>query len=330
MKYNSEFLKENGSLNYSVYAEFFADNIQRVEIIDNIKIAEGLSYDEFLEGWNKDIKNNVEKINRFLGFSEPDKDTQKRIMMLTTHQKVLFENEIGIDYSNLFFLCLFIKEIVTNGYVALLKPSAKDMLSMIGDIGKICITNADGTKIETGYNKFISPIKDCLNNITDVDSNTYEVERLIKATEVTNKEFFQVQFVYYISRFMNEYFTKAHRKTNCDLSSEEQEIILIIMDYLDLTPVKVTKGRLRQLLQYTNPFNKKNKDGKVKEVFGSSYIEGFGWLPIGFVKYEDWKGKRLNLIDNGINYKFKLSQLEIGDTIVFTKATELPKMQKNC
>ncbi len=251
-------------------------------------------------------------------------------MTLTPHQEVLFENGIGIDYSNLFFLCLFIKEIVTNGYVALLKPSAKDMLSMIGDIGKICITNADGTKIETGYNKFISPIKDCLNHITDVDSNTYEVDRLVKATEVTNKEFFQVQFVYYISRFMNEYFTKAHRKTNCDLSFEEQEIILIIMDYLGLTPVIVTKGRLRQLLQYTNPFNKMNKEGKIIEVFGNSYVEGIGWLPIGFVKYEDWKGKRLDLIGKGDNYKFKLSQLEIGDTIVFTKATELPKMKKNC
>lgn len=159
-----------------------------------------------------------------------------------------------------------------------------------------------------------------------MDSNTYEVERLVKATEVTNKEFFQVQFVYYISRFMNEYFTKAHRKSNCDLSSEEQEIILIIMDYLDLTPAIVTKGRLRQLLQYTNPFNKKNKEGKIKEVFGNSYVEGMGWLPIGFVKYEDWKGKRLDLINKSNNYKFKLSQLEIGDTIVFTKASELPKL----
>ncbi len=326
MKYNSKFLKEDGSLNYSVYAEYFADNIQRVETIDNIKIAEGFSYDEFLENWNKDIKNNVEKINRFLGLSEPDEDTQKRIMMLTTHQERLFELGIEIDYSNLFFLCLFIKEITTNGYVALLKPSAKDMLSMIGDIGKICITNADGTKIETGYNKFISPIRDCLTQITDVDSNTYEVEKFVKATEVTNKEFFQVQFVYYISRFMNEYFTKAHRKTNCDLSSDEQEIILIIMDYLGLTPVIVTKGRLRQLLQYTNPFNKMNKEGKIIEVFGNSYVEGIGWLPIGFVKYEDWKGKRLDLIGKGDNYKFKLSQLEVGDTIVFTKATEPPKM----
>lgn len=326
MKYNSEFLKEDGSLNYSVYAEYFADNIQRVEIIDNMRIAEGVSYDEFLENWNKDIKNNVEKINRFLGLSETHEETKMRVKMLTQFQKVLFGYGIEIDYSNLFFLCLFIKEITTNGYVALLKPSAKDVLSMIGDIEKICITNADGTKIETGYNKFISPIKDCLTQITDVDSNTYEVEKFVKATEVTNKEFFQVQFVYYISRFMNEYFTKAQRNTVCDLCSEEQNIILIMMNYLGLTPKEVSKGRLRQLLQLTNPFNKKNKEGKVKEVFGNSYVEGMGWLPIGFVKYEDWKGKRLDLIGKGDDYKFKLSQLEIGDTVVFTKATELPKM----
>lgn len=326
MKYNSDFLKEDGSLDYSIYAEFFADNIQRVEIIDNMKIAEGLSYDEFLEDWNKDLNNYVEIINRFLGLPEPDEDAQKRIMKLTTHQEVLFELGIDIDYSNLLFLCLFIREIITNGYVALLKPSVKETLNMIENIQKICFTCADGTIIETGYNKFISPIKDCLNQITDADPNTYEVEKLVKATEVTNKEFFQVQFVYYISRFLNEYFTKAHRKTNCDLSSEEQEIILIIMDYLDLTPVIVSKGRLRQLLQLTNPFNKEGKENKVKEVFSSSYIEGTGWLPIGFVKYEDWNGKKLNLIDKDGAYKLKLSQLEIGDTIVFTKASELPKL----
>lgn len=326
MKYNSDFLKEDGSLDYSIYAEFFADNIQRVEIIDNMKIAEGLSYDDFLEDWNKDIKNNVEKINKFLGLSETHEETKMRVKMLTQFQKVLFEYGIDIDYSNLFFLCLFIREIITNGYVALLKPSVKDTLNMIGNIQKICFTNADGTIIETGYNKIISSIKDCLNQITDADPNTYEVEKLVKATEVTNKEFFQVQFVYYISRFLNEYFTKAHRKTNCDLSSEEQEIILIIMDYLDLTPVIVSKGRLRQLLQLTNPFNKEGKEEKVKEVFSSSYIQDTGWLPIGFVKYEDWNGKKLNLIDKDGTYKLKLSQLEIGDTIVFTKASEFPKL----
>lgn len=139
MKYNSDFLKEDGSLDYSIYAEFFADNIQRVEVIDNLKIAEGLSYDEFLEDWNKDINNNVEIINRFLGLSETHEETKMRVKMLTQYKQVLSGYGIDIDYSNLFFLCLFIREIVTNGYVALLKPSAKDMLSMIGDIGKICI-----------------------------------------------------------------------------------------------------------------------------------------------------------------------------------------------
>ena len=326
MKYNSEFLKEDGSLDYSIYAEFFADNIQRVEIIDNMKIAEGLSYDEFLEDWNKDIKNNVEKINRFLGLSETHEETKMRVKMLTQFQKVLFGYGIDIDYSNLFFLCLFIREIITNGYVALLKPSVKDTLKIIGNVQKICFTNTDGTIIETGYNKFISSIKDCLNQITDADSHTYEVEKLIKATEVTNKEFFQARFVYYVARFMNEYFTKAQRNTVCDLCSEEQDIILIMMNYLGLTPKEVSKGRLRQLLQLTNPFNKAGKEEKIKEVFSSSYIRGMGWLPIGFVKYEDWKGKRLDLIDKSNNYKYKLTQLEIGDTIVFTKASELPKL----
>lgn len=326
MKNNNAFLKEDGSLDYSVYAEYFADNIQRVETIGDTKIAEGISYDEFLLEWNKDIINNVEIINRFLGVLEPDDEAFNRSKLLTTFQNYLFEIGIEIDYANFFFLCLFIKEIVTNGYVALLKPSEKDLLSMIGDIRKICITNANGTIIETGNHKFISSIKDCLSQIKDACPSTYEVERLVKATEVTNKEFFQARFVYYVARFMNEYFTKAKRNTVCDLSSEEQDIILLIMTYLGLAPKGVTKGRLRQLLQLTNPFNKDGKEDKVKEVLSNSFIQGTGWLPIGFVKYEDWKGKRLNLIDKDGTYKLKLSQLKTGDSIVFTKASKLPKL----
>ena len=80
MKYNKEFVKD-GILDYTNYAEFFADNIQYAEEYDEgKKVYEGLSYDDFLVSWNKDIEKNVNEIVEFLRIKEHDEEGEKRLL----------------------------------------------------------------------------------------------------------------------------------------------------------------------------------------------------------------------------------------------------------
>ena len=312
MLYNSDFLKEDGCLDYSVYAEFFADNIQYAEETDYGKIYEGLSYDDFLISWNKGIEENVREMAKFLCiYNKQDKQEQKRLKELNEFQEKLSGIGINIDFANLYFLCYFIMRVIKTGYIALLKPTPKETLEMIKDFTRVTFTNVDGSKVETDYSTILNPIKETLSQVTNVDNSTYEVEKLVKLDKISNEEIFQAKFVNYLSRFLKEYFTEANRRRNSYIITIEQQLVMYMLTYFGMGNSGISLNRYRQLLMYAK---------NIKERFSYSYIEGHGLLPISFVKYENWKGKRLSYIKkSNIPYKSKLYIPKIGETIVFTK-----------
>lgn len=329
MKCNSEYLKEDGRLDYSVYAEYFADNIQPYNE-NGEEVLSAMSYDRFLEDWNNNLGKNLNEMSSFLVGNPNDDNKEKMCTKLEACDKELSKKGIDIDYPNLYFLCRYIISLDKGWYLALLKPTTKQTLDMIDDIEKVSFTNKDGNIVETSLNSIISPIKETLANI-EADSSTYEVEKIVRVQEYSNPELFQANFVYLLSRFLREFFPNAIRKTNSYISNPEKELVLVMLSYFGLAPKEgLTLERYRQLLMFA-------KD--IVEEFGFFEMDGIGLVPISFVKYEDWKDLKLSyivkspkeVVKDGIktkrtkeeritaDYKKVLTQLEIGDTIVFTR-----------
>ena len=329
MKCNSEYLKEDGRLDYSVYAEYFADNIQPYNE-NGEEVLSAMSYDRFLEDWNNNLGKNLNEMSGFLVGNPNDDNKEKMCTKLEACDKELSKKGIDIDYPNLYFLCRYIISLDKGWYLALLKPTTKQTLDMIDDIEKVSFTNKDGNIVETSLNSIISPIKETLANI-EADSSTYEVEKIVRVQEYSNPELFQANFVYLLSRFLREFFPNAIRKTNSYISNPEKELVLVMLSYFGLAPKEgLTLERYRQLRMFA-------KD--IVEEFGFFEMDGIGLVPISFVKYEDWKDLKLSyivkspkeVVKDGIktkrtkeeritaDYKKVLTQLEIGDTIVFTK-----------
>lgn len=329
MKCNSEYLKEDGSLDYSVYAEYFADNIQPFNEKGE-EVLSSISYDRFLEDWNKNLDKNLNEMSSFLVGKPNDDNREKMRTKLEACDKELSKNGIDIDYPNLFFLCRYIIALDKDWYLALLKPTTKQTIEMIGDIEKVSFTNKDGNVVETSLSSIISPIKETLANI-EADSSTYEVDKIVRVQEYSNPELFQANFVYLLSRFLREFFPNARRKTNSYISNPEKELVLVMLSYFGLAPKEgLTLERYRQLRMFA-------KD--IVEEFGFFEMDGIGLVPISFVKYEDWKDQKLSyivkspkeVVKDGIktkrtkedrvaaDYKKVLTRLEIGDTIIFTK-----------
>ena len=77
MKCNSEYLKEDGSLDYSVYAEYFADNIQPFNEKGE-EVLSSISYDRFLEDWNKNLDKNLNEMSSFL-VGKPNDDNREKM-----------------------------------------------------------------------------------------------------------------------------------------------------------------------------------------------------------------------------------------------------------
>ena len=114
------FNKELGINEYdiTVYASFFADNIQlHLQYDDKGNwVYDGLSYDEFAIRWDNDPDRFCNALQKMLADEELGK-LQDEI-----------EEEVGIriDYFNFYPLCAFVDALVRERYFVLLKPTAKD------------------------------------------------------------------------------------------------------------------------------------------------------------------------------------------------------------
>ena len=322
MEIITDFINEHGLYDYGNYAEFFADHILHWEKYKRKKLFDGLSYDQFLTRWNNDIEENLKEMACF-SFVKKESDDY-HFKRLDYFQGTLSGLGINIDYPNLFFLCKYILAIIKSGYVALLRPTPCEILSFNNDIEKVAFTYSDGSVAETDSRVILNSIIEALNKISDADDSEYEVEKLVEVSKVSNPEIFEVKFVYYLTRFLREKFPNAKRRINSRLDKEEQSLVMYLLYYFGISKTELSLYRYRQLWMYSR---------NIKERIGYSYIEkkgkkGFvGLVPISFVKFEDWKGKKLSYIEeNGIPYKMKLTQLKVGDTVVFSKVTKLPKI----
>lgn len=325
MKYNRHFLRKDGTLDYRVYAKFFADNIQYLSE-RNEEVIDTMTYNSFSVDWNNNLQNYNAMKDFILGGAN-EKGKEERLANMNKHHKALSDIGIKIDFANLYYLCQYIMKMDENWYLALLKPTTKETIEMIGNIKKISFTNTDGGIVETTLSSIIEPIKEVLANITN--NTIYEVDKIVCINEFSNPEILQANFVYFLSRFLREYFPNTTRRSNSYISDPEKYLVLEMLSYFNLAPKEgLSLSRFRQLRMFALD---------IVEHFGFFILEGYGLVPISFVKYEDWKDKKLSYIiktkkiDGEVkrtkedrittDYKKVLSQLEVGDTIIFTKSS---------
>lgn len=303
---------------YTEYAKFFAENIQHTNA-DGENVYSALRYTQFLKDWNENLDLNINELKVFL---EKCEENEKNSLTKERKkgEKTLQERGIDISYASLFFLCRYIIALNESWYLALLKPTVSQTLELINDIEKIEFINKDGSVVGTDLWGIINPIKSILKTLAE--DSTYEVEDIVSVKEWSNKEIFQADFVYCLSRFLRNFFLQADRRKNAYISESEQQLVLDMLSYFGLAPKEgLTRMRYRQLIMFA-------KD--IVESFSYFEIDGIEF-PISFVKYEDWKDGKLGYIvksdkedrskDERVetDYVKVLNQLSVGDTVYFSK-----------
>lgn len=325
---------EYENTNYTEYAKFFAENILHTNA-DGENVYSALRYTQFLKDWNENLDLNINELKVFL---EKCEENEKNSLTKERKkgEKTLQERGIYISYANLFFLCRYIIALNESWYLALLKPTVSQSLELINDIEKIEFINKDGSSVGTDLRGIINPIKSILKTLED--DSTYEVEDIVSVKEWSNKEIFQADFVYCLSRFLRNFFLQADRRKNAYISESEQQLVLDMLSYFGFAPKEgLTKMRYRQLMMYA-------KD--VVESFSYFEIDGIEF-PISFVKHEDWKDRKLSYIIKSdkedrtkeervrTNYNKVLNQLSVNDTIIFPqkvkeKLENIAKLSQKC
>lgn len=278
--------------NFTDYAVFFANEVQKKINIDGIIVWEGVTLTDFCKVWNTDAAHFKEEFDCFI----------EKLSFLKIANE-LSRIEVNIEIVRFYFLCKFIKDIATEHYFCLLKPQIKDTLKEFDNIDSITFTNKNDSHT-SGNSKLIDIIKNTIANHIDDDSTHYEVEKWVKIGDISNKIAVNSKFVYYMATFLSSYFPNAKRRANCGLVDRvEQDLIRHTLYALDMTPAVITLSRYRQLIQYYN---------KIQTTASHSIVDG-KLFPITFIKYADWHNKTIDWTTPNA----KIAPLKVGETVSF-------------
>lgn len=202
------------------YAVYFAENIQKRVDFPSVTAWDGLSLENFNNEWH--IFDNPEEINRF--------GRDKAIRNFQIEMNRLYGQKVSAFA--LYTLCCFVERIVSNKYVFLLRPSIEETLAELRDVNKIIFENSDGTKVESSYTPLINKI---IEKARELDSKSYEVEKIVKRQEVF-KDVVQAEFVWYLSEFFHHYFPIKRKGSGCIesyVTATEQRIITYFLWFFD-------------------------------------------------------------------------------------------------
>ena len=294
--------KELGINEYdiTVYASFFADNIQlHLEYDDKGSwVYDGLSYDDFAVRWDKDPDSFCNALQKMI------KDEELSKLQDEIEEKI----GIRIDYFNFYPLCSFVDAIVMELYFVLLKPTIKYIITELKEAKEIVITNSDETKVTITNSQVMESVVNAIKAKAD-EGKHYETEKMVRIDEIANNVVMQSKFTFWVATFLREYFPNAKRRSNCCIVSEpEQRLILRLLTYFNLAPdnITLTTARFRQLvICYHN----------LKMDEGYSVLPVMGLVPVTFVKYEDWHRKSMDWTKTSL----VLHPLQEGETVTIGK-----------
>lgn len=276
-----DYLATDGTFIIDKYIDYFKNNLQeKIEIDGTIYLKGASSAYAFMD--------NLTDTPEFERWAKDD--------TLDALHKRITANGMKLCPLNFFTLCQYVLSLIKEQYLGLLKPTISDTLTELKDVQSIAFTNADGTVVNTSNTNFIKMLLD--NVKADIDAK-YEVEKIVRIDNITDKVIIQSSFTYYIALFLKEYFKDYPRRSNCCMvSAIEQKLILYMLYFFGLAPAPLTDSRFRQLIGFF-------KDHRTS--INYSNFPEIGFVPISFIKYADWKDGNINL--------GKLQPLNVGDNI---------------
>lgn len=283
------FYDENGKPVHGVdiwcYCKFFAEHIQ---LMYGDNYFDGLSLFEYADIVESNQK---EYLIRLIDFNKDGNVYDFQMEMQNKYN-------VHINAWALCNLCLFIDKIVHRKLVVKLKPTIADTIGEIHDLESVTFTNKDGKSTTTSNKALIEQIKGALKLEGKV---SYEVDCIADRQDVFTKELLQIEFFFYLSTFLNKYFSLKRRGL---LTSAEMKMCGYFLKWFGLSAEVVTESRLRQF----------------RMKFDQVSVGNISILPINgkdvkvqweFVKYKDWKDGKINPL------KKEIEPLEIGEPIYF-------------
>ena len=281
------------------YAMYFFENIQRKDISDHSAYLDGLRLDKFVEIFIK------------------DKHHQKICTFLTDNYSCYLHHEMQEKYGTyinwvaLYGLCAYIREIINRRYALLLKPTLKDTIEEIGgldNLESVTFNLKNGNKHSTDF----CEVKELIvNSLEGSDISTVGFDRIIKKIDVYTKEYGQIEFVRYISKFLHDYFSSVKRRKNSYLTTIEQKLVCYLLKFFDFSPEIVTESRFRQLFN-----NKYEAVDHIFPLFIPGILETKIEFYLEFIPYSIWsKGKINPLKENELHKEASLTNftMNMGD-----------------
>ena len=200
----------------------------------------------------------------------------------------------------LYFLGAYVRHIIHNKRVILFKPTIADTLKMVEkaeNVTNITFTTKKGDKIESDSANLIKSMFTMLSSqVENNNNNTYEFHKIEKAIKVYRKEYGQILFIRYLSKFFHDYYNVDRRK-NSYISLTEQHIICFMMKFFGFSVEMVSESRYRQLFnsKFEETYNMTSLP--IPHATKTIYIE----LPL--LTYSVWKEKPLDPMLQSLHFK---------------------------
>lgn len=263
------------------YSGYFFEKIQKKRISEDHKFIDGILI-----------------VNFFKLFRENDLvlDVEKFVEEFTSYgfqQEMSEKYGVHVNIFALFGLCTYVKEIINRRYCLLFKPTKKDILDEIGNnaqIKSVVFKTSDNRECELTTEDSIAAIYDILKK--EEDCLEYEFDHVVKAVDIFHKEYGQVEFVRYISRFFHDFFIdfyKIERRKNCYISSTEQRMLCFLLQYFGFANSVLQESRIRQFLTSKMDICESLMPLLIPNIFETPY-----YINIELIPYSIWKDGRIN------------------------------------
>lgn len=203
-------------------------------------------------------------------------------------------HEAHINLCALYALCAYIQEIIKSRLCIKLRPSLSETIEEIGGVDNIAeiefkLINNSSATITTP--DLFGTVMSSLKATTDMD--TREIDTITNQSQVYTKEYSQIIFVDYLSRFFQDYF-KIKRRVNSFITTTEQRIICYLLYKFGFSSYPVQESRFRQLFR--------NRCKITKHWFNMSpflslmdpEIDIDINIPVGILSYSEWKDGKIN------------------------------------
>ena len=287
------------AINMWEYAYYFFDKIQSKNITEKTVYLDGIRIDKFIEYYIKEKK--VLNVERFIMDST----------CYGLQQEMQEKHNTHINWVALYGLCMYIREIINRRLAVLLKPSIKEILDEIkeeSNLKDIILYTKDERKLKTDS----STLKKVLfNALKESSDESVEFYRIVKKVDAYSKEYGQIEFVRYTSKFFHNYFNKVKRRKNSYLTRTEQKIICYLLKFFDFTNEVVQESRFRQL--FNNDYQSVNH---ILPLSIPGIIETKAQIYLEFIPYRIWSKGLINpLKANIIHQEAKMDRftMHMGD-----------------